>query len=384
MKKSSFIAALSLMAVTLNLNLVGCSKAENGSHLGEIKKIDKPIQIDSLVINADSTSLRGNFTLVDSTLLFIDQLDCRIFAFSLNDGSLVSTYSGRGQGPNEMVGIMYGHAVNPADTTVWIFDSSYGVYEFNCGTGRVNFKSRLDFGWNKPQKNNYESPSCYNVMQMSDFGVTIDQIDKSTVVLPLSLINRNLDGVKAERYAKGHILGLVDTETLKVKKLIANFPEYYTEKPTPFFEFFDYAVNHKDSLIYVNHAPDSLIYCYNFAGEMVNTIGFEPEGINREYTSSIDATPENFKEDISHVGVNTGLWYDEDENLIFRTSMTDFASGTILMQVYKDNDLIHEVRMPAYFKLLGKYNGKYYGVRFIPVDDGTIAQFVLYSFKLPK
>ncbi|MDE6527209.1 MAG: hypothetical protein K2L75_08120, partial [Muribaculaceae bacterium] len=105
--------------------------------------------------------------------------------------------------------------------------------------------------------------------------------------------------------------------------------------------------------------------------------------VNRDYTSGLEVSPEVFKNDISHVGVNTGMYYDNEDGLLFRTSMTDFPTGTVVMQVYKDNNLVLEQAMPSYFKLLGKYSGRYYGVRFIPVDDGNTSHFVLYRFTMP-
>jgi hypothetical protein len=371
-----FIA--SVMAFT------SCSNTEINMHKGDVRVAVKTVQTDSIVINADTTSLRGNFSMADSALLFFDQYSCKIFAFSLNNGNLLSAYSRRGQGPNEMNEIMYGSVVHPADTSIWIFDSANGVYEFKPKKGSVRYVSEIDFSWNKPSLHNYESPSCYNLMEMSDFGVTIEQMNDTTVLLPLSMINRNLEGVKSERYKKGHILGLLNTRTYKVNKLIARYPDYYLQKPTPYFEFFDYTINHKDSLIYVSHAPDSLIYCYNYDGESLHTLGFEPSGVNRDYTANIDATEDSFEKDITHVGVNTGLWYDEKADLLFRTSMTDFATGRVILQAYKNNDLVLEASMPPYFKLLGRYGKYYYGVRFIPIDDGEYSAFVLYYFQLSE
>lgn len=55
------------------------------------------------------------------------------------------------------------------------------------------------------------------------------------------------------------------------------------------------------------------------------------------------------------------------------------------MQAYQNNNLILECEMPAYFKLLGRINDRYYGVRFLPIEtDNEEVYFILYSFdKLP-
>lgn len=352
--------------------------------MGIRKPCDVGLEIDSVAANADTTSLRGNFVMLDSTIMFVDQLYCKIFSYDLSNGDLNYTYSGYGQGPNEMTGIMYGSPINPVDTLMWIFDSSYGVYESVPSKNIVSFKGRIDFGWNKPAKDDYAAISNYAPMEMSDFGLKLTCIDDSTILVPLSLINRNFSKTSDVRYEKGRILGRLNINTMEIKELWGRFPDFYTNNPLPFFEFFDYAVDKAHSQILVNHAPDSLIYRYDFNGDLINTFGFEPEGINRNYTKGFDVSSEAFKADMEKVGVNTGLYYDDESQLLFRTIMKDFTSGVTVMQVYKDNDLIIEKLMPPYFKLLGKYKNRYYGIRLIPIETDDKSQFLIYSFRLPQ
>lgn len=361
-----------------------CSRVKTASHMGSRKPYNVNLEIDSVAANADTTSLRGNFVMLDSTIMFVDQLYCKIFSYDRINGDLNCTYSGYGQGPNEMVGIMYGTPVNPGDTAMWIFDSSYGIYEFISTKGMVKYKGRIDLGWDKPAKNDYSSVSNYTPLEMSDFGMKLTCIDDSTILVPLSLINRNFSETSKTRYEKGKILGKLNLNTLKIENLWGSFPDFYSDSPLPFFEFFDYAVDKADSQIFVNHAPDSLIYRYDLNGDLINTFGFEPEGINRNYTKGFDVSIENFKADIEEVGVNTGLYYDDESQLLFRTTMKDFSSGVTVMQVYRDNDLIIEKLMPSYFKLLGKYGNRYYGIRFIPIETDDKSQFLIYSFQLPQ
>lgn len=360
-----------------------CPGGGNLRHEGERTHLVDSVEMDSIRIDADTTSLQGNFVMMDSSLMFVDQRYCKIYAFSLGNGRLKGAYSGHGQGPNEMTGIQYGSVVHPADTVMWIVNASNGIYEFTPSNGNVTYKDRVDFAWGDSDKGDYSSPSCYNIMEMSDFGLTLTQIDDSTLLMPVSIINREIGEIESVRYSKGHIFGKVDPETLKVKKLTGEFPEYYASTPLPFFEFFDYAVDDDNGLIYVSHAPDSLIYKCDMEGNRLSTLGFEPKGVNREYTSGFNvADIEAFKKDIEHVGANTGLYYDKGAKLLFRTSMVDMPTGVVIMQVYKDNDLILEQEMPPYFKLLGKCGDAYYGVRFLPEDDGNDAWFTLYRFKL--
>lgn len=373
---------LTPLMVLMGIICVNCAHTPKILHIGERIPTDTRIQIDSISISADSTSMRGNFALMDSSLMFVDNAYCKIFEFNINNGELTQTYSGYGQGPNEMTGIMFGSVVHPSDTSMWIFDSSNGIYEFTPVNGKVKYKGKLDFLATSGITDDLDSPACYGLMEMSDFGLSVNQIADSVILLPLSLINRKVENVTSARYTDARILGKINPETLAVTGLAGRFPEIYKENPMPAFEFFDYTIDCDNSRIYVNHAPDPLIYCYDFNGNVVNSLGFDAEGIDRNYTKGYEPSFETFKKDIAHVGSNTGVYYDSSNGLLFRTSLANFPSGKSIMQIYKDNDLILEQEMPPYFKLLGKSGASYYGVRFLPLDDGNNAKFTLYKLSL--
>lgn len=371
-----------VIAVSITLLMAACVRSKTPEHRGCKSLEDVVLTLDSIMVNADSTSLQGNFILSDSTLMFIDRRYCKIFSYSLSDGELLDVFSGYGQGPDEMTGIMYGSAINPQDTCAWILNSSNGVYGFYPNSGHVAYKGIIDFGWKSPTLNDYESASCYHIMEMSDLGVKITQVDDTTVMIPLSLIGRHIEKVNNQRYDKAHIFGLVDTKTLKVRSLTGRYPENLKLNPTPHFDFFDYSIDLDNSTIYTSFASDSLIYCNDFQGSILYSFGFEPDGIDRDYTSGYDTTIDDFKNDISHVGVNTGIYFDSQSELVFRTSMTDFASGATRMQIYKDSNLIAEYSMPPYLKVLGKFGENYYGVRFMPSEQEEDSHFIIYKFSL--
>lgn len=109
---------------------------------------------------------------------------------------------------------------------------------------------------------------------------------------------------------------------MKVKKVWGDFPNVYKQRPTPFFEFFQYAMN-KDTL-YVNHATDSLIYVYKYPNNLLYTVGYESSDVNRNYTVGYDVEMSNFKSDIRIVGVNSGLLYVPEKHLLFRTTLKEY------------------------------------------------------------
>lgn len=369
--------------VMCSVMLAGCAKQSTNEHVGDRQLSDRVIAIDSIVVNADTTSLRGNFELNNDELLFVDNLYCKIFAYSIETGELVNTYLGHGGGPNEVASFMFGYNIN-GDNNMLIIDSSSLMYRSNSTENKLENHQQLDFGWDKSEKGNYENPANYILMEMSDFGMTFSKLNDNTVLMPLTVSKRLIGDVNADRYNSGHILGEVDMTTGKVTKAVGSFPDIYKEKPTPFFEFFDYAFDAHNNRLYVNHCVDSLIYCYEYPDKLLYTFGYEPQGVNREYTTGYNASPEDFEKDIAKVGCNTGLFYDAESQLIFRTSLCNFNSGDVVMQVYdSDKNLIAEQTMPHYFKLLGRVGNRYVGVRFLPVEeDDSHASFIFYTFSL--
>lgn len=373
-----------IFIVLATLLSVACGRTV-GDKAGEKTLAITEIQIDSLVISGDSTSFSGNFELMDTNLIFVDRKYCKLFPFSIYTGKPGKPFGGRGRGPNEMVGILCGSVISPSDTSMWILDADNGIYEFSSKSGKIDYLTRFDFSWDKVERNNYDSPSVYNTLQMTNYGIRMRDIGHNELLMPVSLVNQHLDEINAERYNKGHIFGLVDKTTLEVKKVFGSKPEYYKDTPLPLFEFFDYAMNPRDSILYVNHAPDSLIYCYRYPDSLLYTIGFEPEGLNRDFNSGYNPDFRDFRKEIRRVSTNTGLFYDPVDDLLFRTSITELESGNSVMQVYKDKDLIAEVKVPPFFKMLGRVNDRYYAVRFKPIEtEDEEIKFILYSFnKLP-
>jgi hypothetical protein len=220
-------------------------------------------------------------------------------------------------------------------------------------------------------------------MEMSDFGINMGHINDSILILPVNIIKRYTSEhglINKNHYSKGHIFGELNINTMKIEKVFGRFPEIYRTSPVPHLEFFQYAMN-KDT-VYVNHAVDSLIYVYKYPETLLYTIGYECNRINRGYktTKVIDQTL--FTQDMQRTGINTGLKYIPQTNYLIRTYMTNLMTGASGMQIYRDNDLIGEFEMPPFYIFLGYYNGIYYGVSIVPIEEGDDTKFVLYKTRI--
>lgn len=360
---------------------VSCSERDGGTHMG-VKKLDKKIsQIDSVRVDVQQASGRGNFYMADSSIYFADTYYMSLFQYDAETGELLSRHWGKGQGPGELPSFLYAYPLEGKEGTFFLIDNAMRMYTYDNADFSPVDKGVIRFGWEKKGHDNLSSPSAYNVMEMTDFGINFASLNDSTIILPLSIVNRFQDGLNTTRYEKGHILGEVNLNDMKVKRVFGRFPAVYQEHPTPFFEFFSYAL--QQDTLYVSHATDSLIYVYKYPDTLLYTMGYEAPSVDRGYTVGYDVDFSAFQEDASHVGANIGLTYVDELGLLARTVLCSFSTGCVVLQLYDGADLVLEQPMPAFFRLLGYRDGWFYGTRIIPIEtEDENMYFVFYRFKV--
>lgn len=373
-----------LFILPIFILLAGCSQPQRDIPHSGIKDLNLTIgQIDTISIDDEYLSGQYNAFLFDSCIVFADKMQNTLSFYNLTDGSLRDRRLGYGQGPKELISMLYAQPIQGAEGEIAILDASNGLFIYTPQNDSLNYKGIIDFNWGKGNRNDYNDIANYGVMEMSDFAISFAKRD-TTLLVPLSIIGRNFDKVDERRYNDGHIFSNIDLSSVKASNPFGEFPKQYISRPIPFFEFFDFTVDEASGNIIYNFAPDSLIYISGADGTPIKSIGFEPLDVNRDYTIGYEADRESFKKDIQKVGVNTGLYLDSDESLLFRTSLHNFPSGHVTLQVYdSDGNLVLETNMPDYFKFLGKFDGYYYGTRFIPEEgDGENLSFPVYRFNI--
>lgn len=148
----------------------------------------------------------------------------------------------------------------------------------------------------------------------------------------------------------------------------------------PHLEFFQYAID-KDRM-YVNHTVDSLIYVYQMPDNLLYTMGYECNGIDRNYSVSKKIDNSLFKKDLQHVGFNTGLRLIPETNLLCRTYIKSAANGESGMQIYKGSDLVADVSVPNFFNFLGYYDGYFYGSSYLPHESEDYTAIAIYRLKI--
>jgi hypothetical protein len=359
---------------------ISCSENQLPIHKGKRLMSHQLSLVDSIMVDADATSGRGNFFMADSFVYFADCYYMALYQYK-QDGTFVKRHFGKGQGPNELVSLKYSYPIKDSKGECFLIDPSNIMFSYNTDDYHLKRRGRLGFGWENVDKDNYDSPSVYNIMEMSDFGINMIALNDTLALVPVSLVDRLLSGVSVDRYHKGHILAELNLQTMKVEKVVGKLPMIYMDKPTPLFEFFQYDM--AGDTLFVNHAVDSLIYVYRYPDQLLYTMGYEVENVNREYTKGYEIDMKLFTDDLKKVGSNIGLTYVPDENLLFKTVLESFSNRKTCLQVYKGNDLILEAEMPPYFQFLGYENGVIHGVRMRPLEtEDEYMYFIFYQYKL--
>lgn len=369
-----------LLVLGMVFMTISCNNSSEQNHRGEYKIEKQLVLLDSILIDAQETSGRGNFYMQDSAIYFADTYYMSVFRYDWDSVACVGRYFNKGQGPNEIPSFMYAAPLKNGKGECWLLDTSLGIYSYQQGDFQLTNRGLLDFGWKNVQKGNFNSPSVYSLMEMIDFGMQYYCMNDSTVLAPVNLIGRYFDDITIERYEKGHILAEIDSKQMKVRKVFGHFPDRYKDEPTPSFEFFQYDIF--NDTLFVNHATDSLIYVYEYPDKLLYTMGYEIPDINRDYTVGLEQDFQILEKDLQKVGVNTGLLYIPELDVLCRTAMKQFATQEVVLQMYSEGNLIFESEMPQLFTLLGYCNDYFYGVRLMPKEDSGNMSFVFYRFKV--
>lgn len=367
-----------LLSLSLFL-LFSCTNNSSVPHKGSFIKNMSIVFTDSVKLEMDSTSSNGNFFFWKDQLCFADTYYNKVYMFDINDGSLVSKMFNKGRAINEISDFLYMYPIKNNEREVFYIDASNGLHTFTDSSkivkrGIVNFSLGA-------KSDDYESSSLYNVMEMSDFGVTITQIDDSTLMIPLSIVDRDIKGSGADKFEKGHIFGSLNLHTMKIDHVFGHYPQIYTTTPTNLFSFFSYDIS--GDTIYVNHCIDSLIYVYKYPDELLYTMGYECPKIDRNYTKGHNIDFTIFDEDINHVGINTKIFYAKETGMLLRTMWAGKTyDNKYYLQAYKNNDLVAEAEVPMYFTCMHYDKGVYYAVSAYPHERNEKEVFMLYKFNI--
>lgn len=374
----------------LMIGLAGCSGGEgsgSAAHRGERLMTHEIGRIDSLTVS-NLTSGMGNFFMYDSLICFADVKDARVIAYSAASGDSVRAFLGRGGGPTEINSLDRACPVIGSPEPMWIvFSREYDIYGFYPARdslvryGRVGIQRIADTS----DAVVYGDPHKYAVI-----GEELIMVGDTVLLAP---VDPMLDETKApdptQHFALARTLGAFNTRTAQLDTLFGHLPEVYAKYPSRYFVSHSVAPAAGSGRYFVNFAEDSLIQCMEYPDGVVYEFGYDAPGADRQYSGKFlyDFKTEwdDFKQERSSKSFSTGLYYDAADDILLRSVVLDNESGCTVVQAYRDADLIAEAEMPAYFQVLGKHDGRYYGVRRMPDSDVEETIFTFFSFSLdPK
>ena len=374
-----------LLLLLLSSYLFSCSDTQPILHKGEKLVTATTAIVDTITISCpEGSSGYGNYYLNDTTITLADAMACTFYDFSL-DGKFLGDYFRKGRGKNEITAMMFAYPIEgDLNNRCLIVDNSYGSNIFKTTEKELGRNVALKFHWDGKQESDYTSPKMYGIIGLADLGLSFHLTPDSMMIFQAGIINRNTaspDAIESNRYSNGAIFGKLNLQTMEVDSMFGHFPDIYKQHTIPHIEYFDYAM--ASDTLYVSHAIDSLIYAYRYPDKLLYTFGYECKGINRNYTETtrIDLG-EIFEKDIQNVGLNTELIYCKENQTLARTYIKSMVTGETGLQIYKDNNLIADVDVPAFFKLLGYKNGSYYGVSYKPDEQEDKTNLLFYKLKI--
>ena len=366
--------------------IVSCNTSQkNTPHKGGNKTLDSQITLewDSTVIDIFYTSGRGNFFMKDSTITFADHYYAKIYNYDVRTKEMISSHFGLGNGPNELQRFFYATPIKN-DTSVFIVDDNINVSLYG-NHYQLDKKGIINFHWLGGDKysGEYESSKVYNFMLKTDFGVNIYKKGKDLIIPLQPVIPYACENgiITREHYEKSHIFGLLDINTLEINKVFGHYSPYYLEKSLPHYNSFSYVFDNE--IFYVNFPVDSLIYVYKYPDKLLYSFGFECQDIVRKYTPSNTIKDGNYK-DFQHCGMNTEILHFPAEGLFFRTYIKNMETLDWGMQIYSSTtyDLLADVDVPKFFKLLGYYDSCFYGVGIVPTETDNNTFVTFYKVKI--
>jgi len=375
--KIDIIAALTAMML-----LTSCSNGDT-EHRGEVRLADVNVQIDTMKITMPMLGSWGCFYMADTVITFVDGQSYKFYDFSL-DGELLDTYFRRGNASDEFSAFAMAYPIlEDKQNRILIEDPDLSLSIVH--DKKITRLGRTDYGWDGEKHGDYRKPNIYAAQDIDAFGVSAYFESDSILVFAVNVMDRmlaNSKTVSKNRFRDAATFCRLNVNTMKVESVFGHFPKLYMKKPMPQMEFLQFDV-HNDTL-YVNHAADPLIYVYEYPEKLLYTMGYDCEGINRDYVTitTLDRESEDYDSAYDGVGVNSGLRYFTENNTLCRVYIKklnlDFENMKTGMQIYRDDDLIADCPMPDNFQLLGHHDGSYYGACYTPMEEGDDTSLLLY------
>ncbi len=376
MKTLNTTVCLFLLAIS------SCTTNESGfkSAIVESKEQIKinNLKLECIKLDSINTSSFGeSLILPDNNIAFIDKHFCRVSVFD-TIGRFHQNYLGLGGAPNEtQIGkiaaqtllsdgrlVLFGYNLNFHIFKNFINDKIF-ILKRTCTDHSID-------GNSETYTNQYTDMVCRNYKNKIYFNIYSEHPKFNYLE-------------HTDKYLKKcYHLWEIDIDKQEATRLLAKgYPESYSKDPKKHIIFMGicYDIDHEGNF-YVCYDTDPYIYVYdnNFIPE--KTFGIKGKGMNTDYLyiDNYKECRKNFRSERNNKGYYYWIEYIDETKLLFRSYKKNSKSEDGL-QIYKDNVLIADIKVPKSFRVMG-YIAPYYYSYIIPLLEENDDSLIMYRFKI--
>ncbi|MHA7129862.1 hypothetical protein [Algoriphagus namhaensis] len=344
-------------------------------------KIDS-LRLDTIFVSAKAISQVGFFFFLKDGIGFSDRIQSKVYEYDF-EGNFKGSFLGTGEGPDRQNGT-HGIVVNEdklmvlSDRSISSFDSTY------VRQNRLN----LDWGGEESHEEMLHAPSpemfgLYEITWISrEANMPFIVLEEEQgFILPVMMTHPELNGYwTTEYYETVPMLGLFDQD-FKLQKLGGlRSKEYLNYQYLPNFDYIH--LEQKGDSLLVCFPIDPLIHIYDLNFNFLGTFGERGKSMKTDYipTQTLEEAESQWETDFLQFGHYDDLFYDEKQNLVFRTYLPQGkGNGSSRLQIYRNETLIGDLEVPIRFRVLGSKDGVFYADGIVEEENEVLA---FYRFTL--
>lgn len=359
-----------------NLEIVGIQSSINKN-----SKLD----IDTFLISHPEGIGKGFSKVVNGELIFFDLARMEVRRIT-NEFELGEYHLTKGDGPNQIPSFQ--SFASKANQNYLL--SSYTFFSFDQDWNYLN-KGGISFYTNNELAEIGSDPKpdmvgIYELKYYEQEPLFVN--DKLLIKIESSNPKYNFVMHK-NYYEEARIAAEINLKSKNIDRILGRKPPIYINyNLIPHHDHHYWDIN-SDNKVYLSFEPDSLIYiCDN---DLVPQKAFGVAGINMRQDYHEVTTVEDY-DSYWFLAQTTKGYYKhlkviEEDGLVFRTYNQGTSEKTFSygenpkrMQIYKDFELIADVPVPSFFKVIGKVGEYYYADG--SVENQENEEVILYRFKL--
>ena len=361
--------------------LISCNRGtKEPLYFDEVNLYCKISELDTLNIQLEVFSEDGFFRVGSEKLFYFDPIFSNVYELDSN-GFVVKEFLGKGDGPEEIRQSFAWHTFKNEGESVFlgrqsdihIFDS-----QFNRKEDFMFVKNQTQAQYNNPRSYDegmYSLDIIYGNAFLSANTLTI--VQDSIVLVPVRILERvnpDFNIRTKEYYSNSNTLGVINIHSGRFEKTFGNWPPEYKDRILPSYD--NKFTTNKNDTVLVSYNASHRIQAYSPYPELnlLYEFGVKQDELTNNY---VDFSPQNDRKDES--GFYSHIYYNEEDDIIFRSYINDKSNLVGGVQMYKDKILIGDQPTLGRFNVLGKMGGYYYA-------EGTFSEenesLQIFKFKI--